>query len=58
VFPVRYELNFYIVFRRNSVFKGLWKMTSTVLLKRGKHDGIAVYVPTETNLKEMADKIE
>jgi hypothetical protein len=23
VFPVRYELNFYIVFRRNSVFKGL-----------------------------------
>jgi hypothetical protein len=25
VFPVRYELNFYIVFRRNSVFKGLSK---------------------------------
>jgi hypothetical protein len=23
VFPVRYELNFYIVFGRNSVFKGL-----------------------------------
>jgi hypothetical protein len=23
VFPVRYELNFYILFRRNSVFKGL-----------------------------------
>jgi hypothetical protein len=23
VFPVRYGLNFYILFRRNSVFKGL-----------------------------------
>jgi hypothetical protein len=23
VFPVRYELDFYILFRRNSVFKGL-----------------------------------
>jgi hypothetical protein len=23
VFPVRYELKFYIIFRRNSVFKGL-----------------------------------
>jgi hypothetical protein len=23
VFPRRYELNFYILFRRNSVFKGL-----------------------------------
>jgi hypothetical protein len=28
VFPVRYELNFYIVFRRNSVFKGLKGMLS------------------------------
>jgi hypothetical protein len=25
VFPVRYELNSYILFRRNSVFKGLIK---------------------------------
>jgi hypothetical protein len=25
VFPVRYELNSYILFRRNSVFKGLSK---------------------------------
>jgi hypothetical protein len=33
-------------------------MTSTVLLKRGKNDGIAVYVPKETILKEMAAKIE
>jgi hypothetical protein len=33
-------------------------MTSTVLLKRGENDGIAVYVPKETNLKEMATKIE
>jgi hypothetical protein len=29
-----------------------------VLLKRGKNDGIAVYVPKETILKEMAAKIE
>jgi hypothetical protein len=33
-------------------------MTSTVLLKRGKNDAIAVYVPKETILKEMADKTE
>jgi hypothetical protein len=26
VFPVRYELNSYILFRRNSVFKGLKKV--------------------------------
>jgi hypothetical protein len=32
-------------------------MTSTVLLKRGKEDGIAVYVPKETILKEMAANI-
>jgi hypothetical protein len=36
----------------------LRKMTSTVLLKHGKNDGIAVYVPTETILKEMAAEIE
>jgi hypothetical protein len=29
-----------------------------VLLKRGKNDGITVYVPKETILKEMAAKIE
>jgi hypothetical protein len=33
-------------------------MTSTVLLKRGKYDWIAVDVPKETILKEMAAKIE
>jgi hypothetical protein len=33
-------------------------MTSMVVLKRGKNDGIAVYVPEETILKEMAAKIE
>jgi hypothetical protein len=33
-------------------------MTSTVLLKLGKNDGIAVYVPKETILKEMTTKIE
>jgi hypothetical protein len=29
-----------------------------VLLKHGKNDGITVYVPKETVLKEMAAKIE
>jgi hypothetical protein len=33
-------------------------MTPTVFLKRGKNDGIAVCVPKETILKEMAAKIE
>jgi hypothetical protein len=32
-------------------------MTSMVLLKRGKDDGIAVYVPNEIILKEMAAKL-
>jgi hypothetical protein len=27
VFPVRYELNLYILFRRNPVFKGLTRIT-------------------------------
>jgi hypothetical protein len=34
------------------------KMTSTVLLKHGKNYGVAVYIPKETILKEMAAKIE
>jgi hypothetical protein len=33
-------------------------MTSMVLLKHGKNDRIAVYVPKETILKEMAAKIK
>jgi hypothetical protein len=33
-------------------------MTSTVPLKHGKNNGIAVYIPKETTLKEMAVKIE
>jgi hypothetical protein len=33
-------------------------MTFMVLLKRGKNDGIAVYTPKETILKEMAAKVE
>jgi hypothetical protein len=33
-------------------------MISTVLLKPGRNDGIAVYVPKETILKEIAAKIE
>jgi hypothetical protein len=33
-------------------------MTSIVLLKCGKNDGITAYTPKETILKEMADKME
>jgi hypothetical protein len=33
-------------------------MTSAVLLKHGRNDEIAAYVPMETILKEMAAKIE
>jgi hypothetical protein len=33
-------------------------MTSMVLLKHGKSNGIAVYVPKETVLKEMVSKVE
>jgi hypothetical protein len=33
-------------------------MTSTVLLKHGESNGIAVYFPKEIILKEMAAKIE
>jgi hypothetical protein len=33
-------------------------MTSMALLKQGRNNGIAVYVPKETILKEMAAKIE
>jgi hypothetical protein len=36
----------------------LRKMTSTVLLKHGKNDGIPVYIPKETILKEMVARIE
>jgi hypothetical protein len=33
-------------------------MTSTVLLNHGKNDGIAVHIPKETILKEMAADIK
>jgi hypothetical protein len=36
----------------------LRKMTSTVLLKYAKKDGIAVYIPKETILQEIAAKNE
>jgi hypothetical protein len=36
----------------------LRKMASMVLLKWGRNDGIAVYIPKETVSKEMAAKIE
>jgi hypothetical protein len=35
----------------------LRKMATTVLLKCGTNGGIAVYIPSETILKEMASKI-
>jgi hypothetical protein len=43
---------------RKRCSKAFRTMTSTVLLKRGKNDGIVVYVPKETILKETAAKIE
>jgi hypothetical protein len=33
-------------------------MTSTVLLKHGKNDGVTAHIPKETILKEIAAKIE
>jgi hypothetical protein len=36
----------------------LSKIISMELLKRGKDDGIAVYVPEETTLKEMAARVK
>jgi histone-lysine N-methyltransferase SETMAR len=36
----------------------LFPKLNSALLKRGKNDGIAVYVPKETILQEMATKIE
>jgi hypothetical protein len=43
---------------RKRYLTALRKMTSMVLLKHGKNDGIAVYVPEECILKEMEAKIE
>jgi hypothetical protein len=36
----------------------LTKITSTVHLKRGENNGIPIYVPKKTVLKEMAAKIK
>jgi hypothetical protein len=33
------------------------KFTSVALFKCGKNDGMSVYIPKDTTLKEMADKI-
>jgi hypothetical protein len=40
-----------------AVLDSMGEMTSMALLKRGKSNGISVYVPKETTLKDMADKI-
>jgi hypothetical protein len=37
MFPVRYGLNFYILFRRNLVFKGLSRV-KTIQLKKNKRE--------------------
>jgi hypothetical protein len=41
-----------------AVLDSIKEITSTVLLKRGKNDRIAAYIPNETILKEMRAKIE
>jgi hypothetical protein len=41
-----------------AVLNSIEEMTSTGLLKHGKNDGITVYVPKETILKETTAKIE
>jgi hypothetical protein len=43
---------------RKRCLTALWKMTSMALLKHGKNDGITVYIPKGTILKEMAAEIE
>jgi hypothetical protein len=40
-----------------AVLDSIKKMTSTVLLKTGKNDGLDVYVPKETILKDLATKL-
>jgi hypothetical protein len=40
------------------VLDSIKEMASTVLLKRGVNDGIAVCIPKETILNEMAAKIK
>jgi hypothetical protein len=41
-----------------AVIDSLKENDFTVLLRRGKNNGIDIYVPKETILKEMAAKIE
>jgi hypothetical protein len=43
---------------RKQYSTALRKMTSIVLLKHRKNEGISVYIPREIILKEMADKIK
>jgi hypothetical protein len=43
---------------RKQYSTALREMTSTVHLKRGRNDGIILYVSKETILEEMAAKIE
>jgi hypothetical protein len=54
----RFEMCLISEGNRKQYSTALRKMTSTVLLKREKNDGIAVYIPKETILKEMAANIK
>jgi hypothetical protein len=55
MFPVRYELNFYIVFRRNSVFKGLisisWLFSSVAIFVFLFHSILCSYCSLDVHLE-------
>jgi hypothetical protein len=48
VFPMRYELNIYMVFRRNSVFKGLKVEPLTIEAASFSRQNINKYLPDYT----------
>jgi hypothetical protein len=54
----RFETVSEIQRKSHAVLDGIKENDSHGVLKHGKKDGITVYVPKETILKEMAAKIE
>jgi hypothetical protein len=50
MFPVRYELNFYILFRRNSVFKGLILFVGIIAIYSENHTK-----PVNTQCEQTAE---
>jgi hypothetical protein len=54
----RFETSFALQRYSKQYSTALRKMTLVALLKYGKNDGITIYVPKGTILKEMANKIE